>query len=77
MHTIDVYDGKRYCIPLARGDDPIESMRKLLGSYVCRALMSFEVTANALGDADLWQRIRGVGKHFFDDYGQIRPQALT
>jgi hypothetical protein len=75
VHTIDVYDGRRFRVPLAAGDDPLESVRGLLSTYLFRALGSFEIAAKALGDDDLWLHIRGAGKHFFDDYGQVRFQS--
>ena len=73
VHTIDVYDGRRFCVPLSAGDRPLESVRFLLSTYMSRALGSFEIAAKALGDEELCSRIRGVGKALYNEFGEVRP----
>ncbi|MER9032415.1 hypothetical protein [Mesorhizobium sp. M0674] len=71
-HTIDVYDGNRFCVPLKVGDGPLEAVREQIITYAFRALVSAELVSKALRQYAMARHLRNVRIEIYDDYGAVR-----
>lgn len=71
VHTMDVFDGTSFCIPLVPGDRPLEAIRDQLSQYVHRALMAVATAAKALGEEKLFRELYELQGELFTDSGDL------
>jgi hypothetical protein len=75
VHTLDAYDGRNFCVPMERGDGPIEDVRDQLPYYAFRTMGAIGTAAKALGDDELFAILYNLGKELFEDEGEVRLQV--
>jgi len=72
VHTLDVFDGLTFRIPLNTGDDPLEAIRDQFSQYVHRALMAVATAAKAVGDDALFGELYDLQRELFTEEGDLR-----
>lgn len=72
-HIIDVFDGRRFCTQLNKGDGPLETVLDQRNNYCMRGLMTFSTAAKGIGLDDLSRNLYALDRELFDEYGKEHP----
>ena len=73
---MDVYDGRRFQIPIDQHAQPLRALLHQRNYHGCRGIGAVSVAAKAIGDEDNALKLYKLGIELFDEYGQI-DSALT
>jgi hypothetical protein len=71
VHTMDMFDGERYRVPLEHSDGPLGAVRDQYPQYLHRALMAVATAAKAIGDEQLFTDLYRAQAALFDEAGYI------
>jgi hypothetical protein len=71
-HIMDVFDGVDFCVPVEQATPPIACLTDQLAQYLHRAIMSFEVSAKALGLDELNMSLRSLSNDLFTAGGDLK-----
>jgi hypothetical protein len=72
VHTMDVFDGRRFTVPTADDDPRLADMRETFLMYIHRALMDVAMAAKAVGAEDEFQTLYRLTTGLFDDAGRVK-----
>jgi hypothetical protein len=72
VHIMDVYDGRKFVLPLQTADRRLSDMKTQYVLYISRAMMSVAVAAKAFGDSGPCELVYGAICSVFTDDGEIR-----
>ncbi len=73
VHTMDVYNGKRFQVPMDHHAPPLEALRQQRNYYCCRAISNVAIAAKALGDEHRFRFLYKLDKELFNEYGEDQP----
>lgn len=72
VHIMDVYDGRKFVVPLQTTDRPLTDMMNQYVLYMHRAMMAVAVAAKAFGESGPFEFVYGAVQSVFTDDGKIR-----
>lgn len=72
VHIMDVYDGRKFIVPLQPTDRRLDDMKRQYVLYIHRAMMAVAVAAKAFGDSGPFELVYGAVRSVFTDDGEIR-----
>lgn len=65
VHTMDVYDGRVFCVPMEPGDKPLKAVQQQSHNYCFRGLCAVAIAAKALRCEELFKSLNECSKELF------------
>jgi hypothetical protein len=72
VHIMDVYDGRKFVLPLQTADRRLSDMMEQYVLYIHRAMMAVAVTAKAFGDSGTFEMVYQAVHSVFTDDGKVQ-----
>ena len=72
VHIMDVYDGRKFVLPLQTADRRLSDMMEQYVLYIHRAMMAVAVAAKAFGDSGTFEMVYQAVHSVFTDDGKVQ-----
>ncbi|WP_327205891.1 hypothetical protein [Rhizobium beringeri] len=76
-HIMDSFDGVDFHTELSQSSHPLAAMKDQFGHYIQRTIMSFCLSAKAMGREDVSQALYKLNGELFDEYGELIRQTAA
>jgi hypothetical protein len=60
VHVMDIFDGRRFVVPVPQGQRPVDALERMVPGYLFRAMVATVFGAMALGLAGVAQALHAA-----------------